>query len=133
MHWPERVRNNMFGKRGLTAIDTKWEDNVFEILTIFDQFIKDGKIKHIGLSNENPYGVMRFFLQSKNHNLPQIVSIQNPYSLLNRLFEVGLSKLSMRENVDLLAYSPLGFRSAFGKTPRRNYPTPSFRIIFQVY
>lgn len=114
MHWPERVMN-MFGKRGLTAIDTKWEDNVFEVLTIFDQFIKDGKIKHIGLSNENPYGVMRFLQESKNHNLPQIVSIQNPYSLLNRLFEVGLSELCMRENVDLLAYSPLGFGVLSGK------------------
>jgi aryl-alcohol dehydrogenase-like predicted oxidoreductase len=114
MHWPERVMN-MFGKRGLTEIDTNWQDNFLEVLTIYDGLIKDGKIKHIGVSNENPYGVMRFLQESEKHNLPRIVSIQNPYSLLNRLFEVGLSEICIRENVGLLAYSPLGFGVLSGK------------------
>ncbi len=114
MHWPERVMN-MFGQRGLTKIDTNWEDNIFEVLTIFNELIKDGKIKHIGVSNENPYGVMRFLMESEKHNLPRIATIQNPYSLLNRLFEVGLSEVCMRENVGLLAYSPLGFGTLSGK------------------
>ncbi len=114
MHWPERVMN-MFGKRGITEIDEQWQDNFLAVLTVFDGLIKEGKIKHIGVSNENPYGVMRFLHESEKHNLPRIVSIQNPYSLLNRLFEVGLSEICMRENVGLLAYSPLGFGFLSGK------------------
>jgi aryl-alcohol dehydrogenase-like predicted oxidoreductase len=114
MHWPERVMN-MFGQRGLTKIDENWKDSTYDVLTIFDGLIKEGKIKHIGVSNENPYGVMRFLNESEKHNLPRIVSIQNPYSLLNRLFEVGLSEICMRENVGLLAYSPLGFGFLSGK------------------
>jgi aryl-alcohol dehydrogenase-like predicted oxidoreductase len=114
MHWPERVMN-MFGKRGVTEIDTQWQDNFFDVLSVYDGLIKEGKIKHIGVSNENPYGVMRFLHESEKHNLPRIVSIQNPYSLLNRLFEVGLSEICIRENVGLLAYSPLGFGFLSGK------------------
>ncbi len=114
MHWPERVMN-MFGQRGLAKIDSNWQDNIFEVLSIFDGLIKEGKIKHIGVSNENPYGVMRFLMESEKHNLPRIATIQNPYSLLNRLFEVGLSEICMRENVGLLAYSPLGFGTLSGK------------------
>ncbi len=114
MHWPERVMN-MFGKRGVTEIDNQWQDNIFEVLTIFDELIKAGKLKHIGVSNENPYGVMRFLQEAEKHNLPKIATIQNPYSLLNRLFEVGLSELCMREDVGLLAYSPLGFGMLSGK------------------
>jgi len=114
MHWPERVMN-MFGQRGLTQIDTQWQDNFFEVLSVYDGLIKDGKIKHIGVSNENPYGVMRFLHESEKHGLPRIATIQNPYSLLNRLFEVGLSEICMRENVGLLAYSPLAFGVLSGK------------------
>lgn len=114
MHWPERVMN-MFGKRGLDAIDPHWQDNIFELLQTFEGLIKEGKIKHIGVSNENPWGVMRYLMESEKHGLPRIVSIQNPYSLLNRLYEVGLSEIGMRENVGLLAYSPLGFGFLSGK------------------
>jgi aryl-alcohol dehydrogenase-like predicted oxidoreductase len=114
MHWPERVMN-MFGKRGVSKIDNQWKENFFEVLSIFDALIKEGKIKHIGVSNENPYGVMKFISESEKNNLPRIVSIQNPYSLLNRLYEVGLSEIGMRENVGLLAYSPLGFSFLTGK------------------
>jgi aryl-alcohol dehydrogenase-like predicted oxidoreductase len=114
MHWPERVMN-MFGKRGVSEIDEKWQDNVLEVLTVFDGLIKEGKIKHIGVSNENPWGVMKFLNESEKHNLPRIATIQNPFSLLNRLFEVGLSEICMRENVGLLAYSPLAFGFLSGK------------------
>lgn len=114
MHWPERVMN-MFGKRGITEVDSQWTDNIFDVLTIFDGLIKEGKIKHIGVSNENPWGVMRFLIEAEKHNLPRIATIQNPYSLLNRLFEVGLSEVCMRENVGLLAYSPLAFGFLTGK------------------
>lgn len=114
MHWPERVMN-MFQKRGVQEIDSNWQYNILEILHVFDRLIKEGKIKHIGVSNENPYGVMRFLVESEKYNLPRIATIQNPYSLLNRLYEVGLSEMCMRENVGLLAYSPLGFGVLTGK------------------
>ena len=114
MHWPERVMN-LFQKRGVLEVDPKWQDNIFDVLTVYDGLIKEGKIKHIGLSNENPWGVMRFLMESEKHGLPRIATIQNPFSLLNRLYEVGLSEIGMRENVGLLAYSPLGFGFLTGK------------------
>ncbi|WP_298140877.1 aldo/keto reductase [Flavobacterium sp.] len=128
MHWPERVMN-MFGKRGVTELDTKWQDNFFEVLSVYDELIKEGKIKHIGVSNENPYGVMKFLNESEKHNLPRIATIQNPYSLLNRLFEVGLSEICMRENVGLLAYSPLAFGFLSGKY-LNGYPENSRMKLF---
>lgn len=114
LHWPERIMN-MFQKRGLEKIDAQWQDNICEVLTVFDALIKQGKIKHIGISNENPWGLMKFLNESEKHGLPRIATIQNPYSLLNRLFEVGLSEICMREQVGLLAYSPLGFGFLSGK------------------
>jgi aryl-alcohol dehydrogenase-like predicted oxidoreductase len=114
MHWPERIMN-MFGQRGLTKVDENWQENFFDVLTIFDGLIKEGKVKHIGLSNEAPWAVMKFISESEKHNLPKISTIQNPYSLLNRLFEVGLTEVCLRENVGLLAYSPLAFGFLSGK------------------
>ena len=114
LHWPERIMN-MFGQRGLSNIDDLWNENFAEVLTIFDGLIRQGKIKHIGLSNEAPWGVMKFSSESERLGLPKIATIQNPYSLLNRLFEVGLSEVCLRENVGLLAYSPLGFGVLTGK------------------
>ena len=114
LHWPERIMN-MFGQRGLSNIDDLWNENFAEVLTIFDGLIRQGKIKHIGLSNEAPWGVMKFLSESERLGLPKIATIQNPYSLLNRLFEVGLSEVCLRENVGLLAYSPLGFGVLTGK------------------
>lgn len=114
MHWPERVMN-MFGQRGVQEIDTAWEDSIFDVLTTFQTLIKEGKIKYIGVSNENPWGVMRYLMESEKHGLPRIVTIQNPFSLLNRLYEVGLSEIGMREQIGLLAYSPLGFGYLSGK------------------
>jgi aryl-alcohol dehydrogenase-like predicted oxidoreductase len=127
-HWPERVMN-MFQKRGLERIDTNWQDNIFEVLTIFDGLIKEGKIKHIGVSNENPWGVMKFLNESEKHNLPRIATIQNPLSLLNRLYEVGLTEIGMREKVGLLAYSPLGFGFLTGKY-LNGYPENSRMKLF---
>ena len=122
MHWPERIMN-MFGQRGVSKIDTQWQDNFFEVLSIYDGLIKEGKIKYIGVSNENPYGVMKFISESEKHNLPRIVTIQNPFSLLNRLYEIGLSEIGMRENVGLMAYSPLGFSFLTGKHLNGIQPT----------
>ena len=121
MHWPERVMN-MFGQRGLSKIDPNWNENIFEVLSIYDGLIKEGKIKHIGVSNENPYGVLKFISESEKHNLPRIVTIQNPFSLLNRLYEVGLSEIGLRENVGLMAYSPLAFSFLTGKHLKGTLP-----------
>ena len=114
MHWPERVMN-MFGQRGLVKIDVNWEENFFEVLSVYNELIKAGKIRHIGVSNEAPWAVMKFISESEKHHLPRIATIQNPYSLLNRLFEVGLAEVCLRERVGLLAYSPLGFGILSGK------------------
>ena len=113
-HWPERVMN-MFGKRGLQNIDTQWQDNIENVLETAHDLIKQGKIRHIGLSNESPWGVMRFLELHKTKQLPKTITIQNPYSLLNRLYEVGLSEIGLREQIGLLAYSPLGFGMLSGK------------------
>ncbi|WP_431243396.1 aldo/keto reductase [Flavobacterium sp. P21] len=114
MHWPERKTNN-FGQRAFHGHDDVWEDNFREILETFDGLIKEGKIKHIGVSNENSWGMMRLLEESKYNNLPRIKTVQNPYSLLNRLFEVNSAEVSKYENVGLLGYSPLAFGVLTGK------------------
>ncbi len=114
LHWPER-KNNCFGQRGFKVQDDAWEDNIQLVLETLEGFVKEGKIKHIGLSNETAWGIMRFLEENKYHNLSRIKTVQNPYSLLNRLFEVGSSEVCIRENVGLLAYSPLAFGVLSGK------------------
>jgi aryl-alcohol dehydrogenase-like predicted oxidoreductase len=114
LHWPER-KTNYFGQRGFKVQEDAWEDNIHNVLETLDGFVKEGKIKHIGLSNETPWGIMRFLEESKYHNLPKIKTIQNPYSLLNRLFEAGSAEICRRENVGLLAYSPMAFGVLSGK------------------
>ncbi len=115
LHWPERPIN-CFGIRDYPyQAETKWEDNFKEILETLDQFIKQGKIRNIGLSNESPWGTMRYLEESKQNNLPRPITIQNAYSLLHRTFEAGLSEISLKENIGLLPYSPLGFGVLSGK------------------
>ncbi len=116
IHWPDR-NTNYFGQRGYNH-DTldHWEDNIHQILETFRDLIREGKIRHVGISNETPWGTMRFLEESKVHaSLPRMITIQNPYNLLNRQFEVGLSEISLREKIGLLAYSPLGFGVLSGK------------------
>ena len=114
MHWPERKTNN-FGQRAFHGYDDAWKDNFREILETFDGLIKEGKVRHIGVSNENAWGMMRLLEESKYNNLPAIKTVQNPYSLLNRLFEVNSAEVSKYENVGLLGYSPLAFGVLTGK------------------
>lgn len=114
LHWPER-KTNFFGQRGYKVQEDAWQDNIHEVLETLQSFIQQGKINHIGISNETPWGIMRFLEESKYHNLPKIKTIQNPYSLLSRLFEGGSAEVCMRENVGLLAYSPLAFGILSGK------------------
>jgi aryl-alcohol dehydrogenase-like predicted oxidoreductase len=114
LHWPER-KTNYFGQRSFAIEEDVWEDNFQNVLEVMQELISEGKIKHIGLSNETTWGAMRFLEESKKHNLPRISTIQNPYSLLNRTFESGLSEVCHYENVGLLAYSPLAFGVLTGK------------------
>ena len=114
LHWPERT-TNMFGVRDYSHNpDDSWVENFIPILETLDSLIQSGKIRQIGLSNENPWAVMRYMALAEK-GLPRMVTIQNPYSLLNRLFEIGNAEVSMREGVGLLAYSPLAFGVLSGK------------------
>lgn len=115
LHWPER-QTNFFGQRGYDAEHHDfWEDNIHQVLETLGDLVQAGKIRHVGLSNETPWGAMRFLEESKVHQLPRMRTIQNPYSLLNRIFETGMAEIAMRERVGLLAYSPLGFGVLSGK------------------
>ncbi len=113
LHWPER-NTNYFGDLDYEWNEEEWKDNFQEVLFSLDEFIKAGKIKHIGLSNETPYGVMRFVEEARK-GAPMISTVQNPYSLLNRKDEIGLTEIFQRENIGLFPYSPLGMGTLSGK------------------
>lgn len=114
LHWPER-KTNFFGKLDYKVHpEEKWSDNFNEILFHLESFIKEGKIRKIGLSNETPFGVMRCVEEARK-GAPKISTVQNPYSLLNRKDEVGLSEIYHRENIGLFPYSPLGMGTISGK------------------
>lgn len=125
LHWPER-KANFFGKLGY-AHDYKdtWENNFGEILETLESFIEEGKVRHIGISNETSWGTMQYLNLSEQRSLPRIATIQNPYSLLNRSFEVGLAEMGIREEVSLLAYSPLAFGVLSGKYLDNQHPKNS--------
>lgn len=132
LHWPER-NTNYFGKRGHDYMAGEvWEENFDIILDALNNHIKAGNIRHVGLSNETPWGTMRF-LQAQNENRPKMRTIQNPYSLLNRTFEVGNAEVCHRENVGLLAYSPLAFGVLSGKYRNGNLPKNARVTIFPHY
>lgn len=113
LHWPERS-TNFFGKLGYTHSDEQFTP-LLETLEVLDEQVKVGKIRHVGLSNETPWGTMKYLAESDAHGLVRPVSIQNPYNLLNRSFEVGLAEVALREQCGLLAYSPLAFGLLSGK------------------
>ena len=108
LHWPER-KTNFFGQLGYTPLQDNDSIPIEETLEILDSIVDTGKIRYLGISNETPWGTMEYLRLSEQTDLPRIQSIQNPYNLLNRTFEVGLSEISYREKVGLLAYSPLAF------------------------
>ncbi|GDX05241.1 NADP(H)-dependent aldo-keto reductase [Buttiauxella selenatireducens] len=114
VHWPQRA-TNCFGKLGYTWTDNAVPVTLLETLEALTEFQRAGKIRYIGVSNETPWGVMRYLQLAEKHDLPRIVTIQNPYSLVNRSFEVGLAEITQREGVELLAYSCLGFGTLTGK------------------
>jgi aryl-alcohol dehydrogenase-like predicted oxidoreductase len=114
LHWPDR-NTNYFGSLGYRHDPDEHFTPIEDTLEVLDGLVREGKIREIGLSNETPWGVSRFLHLSESRGWPRIASIQNPYNLLNRTYEVGLAEMSMREQVGLLAYSPLAFGALTGK------------------
>jgi aryl-alcohol dehydrogenase-like predicted oxidoreductase len=108
LHWPDRQVNS-FGVRNYTPSDDSSAVPITETMQTLHELQKEGKIMHYGLSNETPWGTMEFLRLSKELNLPHPVSIQNNYSLLTRTYENAMAEISHREDIGLLAYSPLGF------------------------
>lgn len=130
LHWPERGVN-CFGLRDYPYQTSKKEaENHSQILETLQELIKEGKILHIGLSNETPWGTMKYLQASEIHNLPRMSTIQNSYSLIHRGFEVGMSEISMRENIGLLAYSPLAQGVLSGKYLKGKQPEGARGTLF---
>ena len=130
LHWPER-NTNYFGDLDYEHNINEKSWNSFEsILQTLKKFIDQGKIKYIGLSNETPWGFSKFLEIAKEQKLPRVVSVQNPYSLINRSYEIGMSEISMREKAGLLAYSPLAVGYLTGKYRNKEIPKNSRLDLF---
>ena len=129
LHWPER-NSNFFGKLGYMHEDKNEWNKFEEILYSLDKIIKSGKVRYVGLSNETAWGLLKFLEISQTKSLPRMLSVQNPYSLLNRTYEVGLAEISIREKSGLLAYSPLAFGFLTGKYRNKQLPENSRMKLF---
>jgi len=130
LHWPER-NTNYFGRLGYEHTEEKKCNDFKSILEILKKFINQGKIRYIGLSNETAWGLSKFLEISKIFELPKMMSVQNPYNLLNRTYEIGLAEISIREKSGLLAYSPLAFGFLSGKYRNNNLPEGSRMKLFE--
>jgi len=132
LHWPDR-KTNFFGQPGYQHDAQDQSVPIEETLGVLGNLVTAGKIRSIGLSNETPWGVMKFLQVSQQLGLPRVVSVQNPYSLLNRSYEVGLAEVSIREKVGLLAYSPLGFGVLSGKYLNNSKPAGARLTLYPDY
>lgn len=113
VHWPER-KSNYFGRLGY-EYSNEMGIPIEETLEAMSDLVRSGRVRYIGISNETPWGTNMYLNTAKEKNMERIVTIQNPYSLLNRIYEVGLAEISQHEHIGLLAYSPLGFGLLTGK------------------
>lgn len=114
VHWPART-TNFFGKLGYEHEPDEVATEIAETAAVLEDFVRDGRVRAIGISNETPWGLMQWLRAAEQGIAPRLVSIQNPYNLLNRSFESGLAEMAIREDVGLLAYSPLAFGMLSGK------------------
>ncbi len=114
LHWPAR-NQPMFGQWHYDPADERESTPIRETLEALAELVREGKIRYVGLSNEHPWGVMEFVRLAREHGLPRVVSLQNAYHLMNRVFESGLSEVCHREKLALLPYSPLAFGLLTGK------------------
>ena len=130
LHWPNRGVN-VFGVRDYPYKTAEQEaEDYLGILEGLQELVKAGKIRQVGLSNETPWGTMKYLQASNEYNLPRPVTVQNSYSLIHRGYEVGMSEVSMRENIGLLAYSPLAQGVLSGKYLDGNLPDGSRGTLF---
>lgn len=130
LHWPDRS-TNFFGQLGYRHVTDEDSVPIAETLQVLGDLVSAGKVRCIGLSNETPWGVMTFLKLAEQLGLPRVVSIQNPYNLLNRTFEIGLAEIAHREDVGLLAYSPLGFGTLSGKYLHDTWPAGARLTLFK--
>tara|TARA_B100000965_G_scaffold89635_2_gene72767 strand:+ start:918 stop:1955 length:1038 start_codon:yes stop_codon:yes gene_type:complete len=131
LHWPERS-TNCFGRRDYVFKEDERKWNDFEaILQALDKFIKSGKIRYIGMSNETPFGLSKYLELSRSKKLPRMMSVQNPYSLVNRTYEVGMSEISIREKCGLLVYYPLAAGALTGKYRNGRMPKNARLTLFK--
>ena len=114
LHWPDR-KTNFFGQLGYRPAKEDDATPIEETLDVLKEIVDSGRVRYVGLSNETPWGVMSFLQTAEKKGYPRMVSVQNPYNLLNRTYEVGLAEVSHREKAGLLAYSPLAFGTLTGK------------------
>lgn len=130
LHWPDRSTTT-FGRPAYPWVDDAYTVPIEETLGVLAEFVKAGKIRAIGVSNETPWGVAQFLRAAEKLGLPRIASIQNPYSLLNRTFENGLSEFTHRDGIGLLAYSPLAFGWLSGKYENGARPAGARITLFE--
>ena len=131
LHWPERSTNT-FGVREFSVNEEEKEWNNFQsVLQALDKYIKSGKIRYVGVSNETPYGLSKYLELSKSKSLPRMMSVQNPYSLVNRTYEIGMSEISIRDKCGLLVYYPLAAGALSGKYREGQMPKNSRQALFK--
>ncbi|QYJ98369.1 NADP(H)-dependent aldo-keto reductase [Shewanella alkalitolerans] len=130
LHWPDR-NTNFFGELFYEQQDDEKLTPIVETLEALADLIKAGKIRYIGVSNETPWGLMKYLQLAEKHGLPRIISVQNPYNLLNRSFEVGMAEIAHREELPLLAYSPLAFGALSGKYIGGQWPEGARLTLFK--
>ena len=131
LHWPERS-TNYFGQRDFLTDNNEGEWNDFEkVLEALEKYIKSGKIRYIGMSNETPYGFSKYIEISKSKKLPRMMSVQNPYNLVNRTYEIGMAEISIREKCGLLVYYPLAAGALSGKYRNGKMPKDARMTLFK--
>lgn len=130
VHWPDRS-TNFFGQLGYQTNPEESFTPIEETLEALDELVREGKIRQIGLSNETPWGTMEYLRLAREKGWPRAVSIQNPYNLLNRSFEVGMAEIAHREQAGLLAYSPLAFGMLSGKYLGESWPEKARLTLYE--
>ncbi len=130
VHWPDR-NTNFFGKLAYEHDPAESFTPIEETLEALSELVAEGKVRHIGLSNETPWGTMEYLRLARENSWPRVASIQNPYNLLNRSFEVGMAEIAHREHTGLLAYSPLAFGVLSGKYLGGKWPEQARLTLYE--
>lgn len=129
LHWPDRATND-FSALAYEHVEGAEETPIEETLEALDEVVKAGKVRQVGLSNENPWGAMRFIAAAEQGRGPRMAAVQNPYSLLNRSFETRMAEIAIREDLGLLAYAPLAAGTLTGKYLNDQWPEGARRTLW---